>query len=527
MIRFRLRTVLVGLSLIVMILPLAGIQILRLYESALIRQTESELLAQGAFVTAVYRHSLQTLTEEQAEPAHHHPRVDKVQTTHRELDLATTEIHPPFTIVETNESPDTIASAVGLALEPILAEASNTTLAEIYVSDHHGRIVAATENAHGKSIATTDSVNAVFSGIPISQLRRISTAGGSGIIGFERGSNLAVLVALPIFENSTVTGAVVLTSRSTSIFTALYAKRYLLLEAAGVILAVVVLISIFASRTVVNPIQRLAKEADLVARGEQQTFDDNHVYRTLEVDQLAKRLKEMADALQLRSQYIRDFARHVSHEFKTPITAIKGAVEVLEDHAADMTTEERNKFMDNVRSDLARLERLTNGLLELAAAEMSRATDESCVLVDVKRECHPASMNGAMHTPIAITVESLGAILSHLIENAEQHGAKSIEVNSEVVGKQLQINVMDDGDGIPESNKHLVFDPFFTTHRDRGGTGLGLSIARALARNSDGDLNYVDDAARQGTTFRIAIPLAPSNDQSISSVRKVARRFRA
>ncbi|MEE3278880.1 MAG: HAMP domain-containing sensor histidine kinase, partial [Pseudomonadota bacterium] len=299
-----------------------------------------------------------------------------------------------------------------------------------------------------------------------------------------------------------------LSRRPPSIFTALYAKRYLLLEAAGVILAVVVLISIFASRTVVNPIQRLAKEADLVARGEQQTFDDNHVYRTLEVDQLAKRLKEMADALQLRSQYIRDFARHVSHEFKTPIAAMKGAAEVLEDHANDMTAEERDKFMGNVRADLARLERLTNGLMELAAAEMSRATDDSCVLADVTGEYERASIRGATRTPIAIPIAGLTAILTHLIKNAEQHGAHSIKIDSTVVNRHLHIEITDDGEGIPESNRQLVFDPFFTTYRDQGGTGLGLSIARALARNAHGDLDHIEQTSGNGTTFRLTIPLA-------------------
>ena len=511
--RFRLRTVLVGLSLIVMILPLAGIQILRLYESALIRQTESELLAQGAFVTAMYRQSFQAITESQVEPAHQDYRLDATNQISSELDLATTEIQPPFTTINEKEPPDPVAHAIGLTLEPVLAEASKTTFAEIYVSDHQGRIVAATENALEQSIDAADPINAVFSGTSMSQLRRISTVEASGFIGFGSGSNLAVLVALPIIENGTIMGAVVLSRPPPNIFTALYAKRLLLLEAAGVLLAVVVLISIFASRTVVNPIQRLAKEANLVARGEQQTFDDNHVYRTLEVDQLAKRLKEMADALQLRSHYIRDFARHVSHEFKTPIAAIKGAVEVLEDHADDMTVQERSKFIGNVRSDLTRLERLTNGLLELAAAEMSRATDVSCVLADVAGESRRASMHGATRTPMAITEKSLSAILTHLIKNAEQHGAHSIEIHSAVVGQQLQIDVTDDGEGITESNKQLVFDPFFTTYRDRGGTGLGLSIARAIARNAHGDLDYIAEAIRTGTTFRLTIPLARIHDQ--------------
>ena len=95
-----------------------------------------------------------------------------------------------------------------------------------------------------------------------------------------------------------------------------------------------------------------------------------------------------------------------------------------------------------------------------------------------------------------------------MYKRQEQHGAHAIEIHSTVVGQQLQIDVTDDGEGITESNKHLVFDPFFTTYRDRGGTGLGLSIARAIARNADGDLDYIPEAVRTGTTFRLAIPLA-------------------
>ena len=169
--RFRLRTVLVGLSLIVMILPLAGIQILRLYESALIRQTESELLAQGAFVTAMYRQSFQAIIEGQAEPAHQDYRLGATNQISSELDLATTEIQPPFTTINEKEPPDPVAHAIGLTLEPVLAEASKTTFAEIYVSDHQGRIVAATENALEQSIDAADPINAVFSGSSMSQLR--------------------------------------------------------------------------------------------------------------------------------------------------------------------------------------------------------------------------------------------------------------------------------------------------------------------------------------------------------------------
>ena len=192
-----------------------------------------------------------------------------------------------------------------------------------------------------------------------------------------------------------------------------------------------------------------------------------------------------------------------------------------------MTLEERNKFTGNVRSDVARLERLTNGLLELTSVEMSVANDEFCVLVDVEAACQHASLHGSTSTPIAIAAKNLTAILSHLIKNADQHGAKSIEITSVVVDQTLQIDITDDGDGVPESNKHLLFDPFFTTYRDQGGTGLGLSIAQAIARNADGDLEYVTRPMKTGTTFRLTVPLALPDGPEISSAHKAARHFRA
>ena len=91
---------------------------------------------------------------------------------------------------------------------------------------------------------------------------------------------------------------------------------------------------------------------------------------TEEVALLSQSFSEMARSLEHRSEYIRNFAAHVSHEFKTPLTAIQGAIELLEEHSHDMPAEQRARFLHNISLDAERLKRLVDRLLEMARADV-------------------------------------------------------------------------------------------------------------------------------------------------------------
>ena len=75
---------------------------------------------------------------------------------------------------------------------------------------------------------------------------------------------------------------------------------------------------------------------------------------------MSQSFSEMARSLEHRSEYIRNFAAHVSHEFKTPLTAIQGAIELLEEHSHDMPAEQRARFLHNISLDAERLKRLVD-----------------------------------------------------------------------------------------------------------------------------------------------------------------------
>ena len=190
-----------------------------------------------------------------------------------------------------------------------------------------------------------------------------------------------------------------------------------------------------------------------------------------------------------RSDDLAAFAAHVSHELKSPLTAIQGAAELIRDAEADMSAEERAAFLNNIIKDTERLALLVRRLLELARADARE---------DDMGETAVADLAGAIRAPIevevrdtdaprlSISAEKLGIVLTNLADNAARHGARRVSIDVARKGDEAVITVSDDGEGISPANRAKVFEPFFTTRRTAGGTGMGLPIIKALIEARDG-----------------------------------------
>jgi signal transduction histidine kinase len=238
------------------------------------------------------------------------------------------------------------------------------------------------------------------------------------------------------------------------------------------------------------------------------------VTAAVEIRNLHEDFRRMAEAVDRRSRYLRDFAAAVSHEFKTPLAGIQGAVELLQDHD-DMAPEQRRKFLDNIGNDARRLAALVTRLLDLARADMARP--EAGLAVDIR----PAIMKAvdARSDRLGITVQlpdaqplvavpasTVEMVLSTLLENSRQAGAGAVTIEGDELGAAFLLTVRDDGPGIAPADAARIFEPFFTTRRGEGGAGLGLSIARALLAANRATLDLVPSA--EGTVFELALPLA-------------------
>jgi len=236
----------------------------------------------------------------------------------------------------------------------------------------------------------------------------------------------------------------------------------------------------------------------------------------IEIQRLYEDFRAMAERIERRSGYLRDFAAAVSHEFKTPLAGIAGAVELLEDHYPSMSNDERRRFLSNISADTARLSQLVRRLLDLARADM--ATPESgaatAIAEPARRLADAPSAEGfkvnvelAPNLPeVSVPTASLETLLSILIENSRQAGASAVTIAGRRDGDDVILSISDDGPGIAPADLARVFEPFFTGRRAEGGTGLGLPIARSLLAAARGEIVAIQ--ADTGARFDVRLPVA-------------------
>lgn len=503
----RLAWVLAALNGLLLLLPVLGFSALRLYESALIRQTESELTAQGVVIAAAYRALLVPAAAPPLENARWQPSLPQ-------LDLARDAVLPPLPEPSLLvHIPETQAAEVGQRLLPLLRESQHHTLAALRVTDVRGVVIAATNAAlMHRALTGHTEVREALAGRFAATMRSRENAEDAGLASISRSSRLRVVVAVPIVSGSTVLGAVELLRTPANVWQVLWAKRMALLKAAALLLVALALITGLSLRLILRPLRDLTRSARAVAGG--QAFAAPKRRGLAELEDLASSVAQMADNLQQRASYIRDFAAHVSHEFKTPLAGILATTELLREHA-DMEPLQRERFVKLIETEAQRLHRLTQKLLELARAETSAASaDAVCEVGALLQSLVLRHRERGQRVALAMPSETLHALipaevidvcLSTLLDNAQAYGGAmaSVQVELHAEETELRLSVQDDGPGLSAANAGRLFTPFFTTGRAAGHTGLGLCIARALLRAHGGEL-WLDSA--QPARFALRIP---------------------
>jgi two-component system phosphate regulon sensor histidine kinase PhoR len=221
----------------------------------------------------------------------------------------------------------------------------------------------------------------------------------------------------------------------------------------------------------------------------------------------------------------RDFVGNVSHELKTPLTAVRALVETILDDAS-MPAETRRRFLEKIREQAGRLSTLVGDLLTLARIESNEAPIERRALDvrEVVRECAsriaPACEKKGLTLETSVPgepvilrsdEESLRQILDNLLDNACKYTPSGgrVRVRIERGAAEVALEVEDDGIGIDLRDQERVFERFYRVDKARsrelGGTGLGLSIVKHLASALGGRVS-LDSALGRGSTFRVHFP---------------------
>lgn len=514
--RPKLSLIAVALLLVVLVLPLAGLVFFRVYENPLVHQTESELIAQSA----VFASTMATHVENRRTPntpmgivlpneLRRNP-VERYHPIEPQLDLAKNEtLGPRPDARKPAKLVHPVFASIGADLQPLLIETQKITLAGFRILDPFG-IVIAGRSEIGQSLAHIEEVRAALMGHYTSVMRRrISDEPAPPYASISRGTGTRIFAAMPVILDNRVVGVIYTSRTPNNIIRQLNQQRWNVALAALVVLGITLLLAMIFARTITGPIHELIRRTARIGEGDRSALQPLKRHGSRETAKLSQSFLDMADRLFDRTNYIANFAAHVSHELKSPLTSIQGAAELLREADDTMTPAEREKFLNNISSDAERLTTLVHRLRDMARADNPQ-TGGSCRLIDAVNEARqgferlkvaPDFDAGQI---IPMSSDNTQIVLKHLLENAAEHGATTVTIESEAADGDIFIDVHDNGHGISPENQSRIFDAFFTTKREAGGTGMGLGIVQLMLRAHGGIIEAVP--SQSGAHFELRLP---------------------
>jgi signal transduction histidine kinase len=247
-----------------------------------------------------------------------------------------------------------------------------------------------------------------------------------------------------------------------------------------------------------------------------------------EVRRVADSFNTMAAQVKATQAAQRDFVANVSHDLKTPLTAISGWSQALLDGAAE-TPDELQHAAETIYNEAARMARLVNDLLDLARMESGqlqlqrREVDLSEVITDVYRSQLPRArarqidlrLDALQALPVYGDPDRLAQVFTNLVDNALTYTPSGGEVRlaTRAANGSAEGIVTDTGPGIPEAELPRVFERFYRLEKSRArsedgrGSGLGLAIVAELVAAQGGQVSVTSQVGR-GTAFVVRLPTA-------------------
>ena len=292
----------------------------------------------------------------------------------------------------------------------------------------------------------------------------------------------------------------------------------------GVVLLVLSLSLWWMIRLGLRPIKQITATADAIAGGSKRQRVELDRAST-ETGRLALAFNAMLDERDRAEQQLRAFVADASHELRTPLTSVRGYLDLVLE--GDMPAERTSESLRRARSEAHRMGDLVEDLFLLAQLDQGRAlrhepVDLDQVVVDAASDARAMQPERRVdvHASVAGDASIVGdefrlrQVVAALVHNALVHTAKPATITLTVRSGPdvVEIDVADDGPGLPDGFADRAFDRFSRVEHSRsrhaGGAGLGLAISRSIVEAHDGTISAQSPDGR-GCTFRIRLPRRP------------------
>jgi len=299
-----------------------------------------------------------------------------------------------------------------------------------------------------------------------------------------------------------------------------------LLVSVPLLLVVLALFGYFFIRRAFQPVRRMVATVRSI-RADDLSGRVADVESPDEIGELAATFNAMLDRIERAFDEVRQFSSDAAHELKTPLTALRGEMEVA--LRKEREPAEYRAVLESGLEEAAKLERIIDDLLLLARTDASSGmlTSEPVALDEVVLEAHEETRKLAERMEISLVLNKLDEVgiqgnalllrrlLVNLIDNGIKYnrpgGNVSVALALEGGGNEARLVVEDTGIGIPAESLPQLFDRFYRVDkarsRDVGGTGLGLAIVKRVAEAHGGTVT-AESRPGEGSRFTVALPVA-------------------
>ncbi|RDI45863.1 signal transduction histidine kinase [Falsibacillus pallidus] len=326
----------------------------------------------------------------------------------------------------------------------------------------------------------------------------------------------------PIKINNQVKGYVYMFLGTGSIKSLINHLTHQFLISGAIILAVTIITMIGLSKLIATPLVHMKEAAQKMSSGDLTVSLNVKGYD--EIGELSNAIQQLANDLKFMKNERSEFLASVAHELRTPLTFVKGYADIA--MRESITVEERNNYLSIIKEESEHITDLVKNLFDLAQMEKHsfQITKLRCNLYDLSAKTidrlRPAYKNKNIKLSFTcpknlfaqIDQQRFEQVLINLLNNSYRHAyeGSTISVIIQPLSNFIQIEVKDEGEGIPPEDVPYIFNRFYRVDKSRtrstGGIGLGLAIVKEIIELHNGSI-YASSILSKGTTISIQLPI--------------------